>query len=120
MRVRLLCLAVLAVAIPFGLWSLLPVGSSAQSPGSIQRKIDAKKAQIGSHPGRERGLTSDISTQTRRIDALQTATARLSARQQKLQTSLDAKRAELAQVQARLRQERARLTRLRARLLVVR
>ena len=58
--------------------------------------------------------------QTGRIDTLQSDITRLSARQQKLQTSLDAKRAELAVVQRKLRQERARLTRLRARLLVVR
>jgi peptidoglycan hydrolase CwlO-like protein len=65
-------------------------------------------------------LTSDISSQTNRINTLQTDITRLSARQQKLQTSLDAKRRELAAVQSKLRQERARLTRLRARLLVVR
>src|SRR3954469_4163193 len=120
MRVRSLCLAALAVAIPFGLWSLLPVGSSAQSPGAIQRKIERKESQIGGHKARERVLTTDISSQTARIGALQGDIDRLSARQQQLQTSLDAKRAELAQVQARLRQERARLARLRARLLGVR
>ena len=65
-------------------------------------------------------LTTDISQQTRRINTLQSDISRLSARQQKLQTSLDAKRDELAAVQRRLRQERARLTRLRARLIVVR
>ena len=119
MRVRLFLL-VAVVAAPLLLWSLLPVGSTAQSPGELQKKIDRNNSLIGGHKARERVLTSDISQQTRRIDALQSDISRLSARQQKLQTSLDAKREELAAVQRRLRQERARLTRLRARLIVVR
>ena len=121
MRLRLACLAALAVIAPLVLWTLLPVGSSAdQSPGQIQRKIDRNEALIGGHKAHERLLTTDISNQTRRINGLQSDIDRLSARQQKLQTDLDAKRAELAQVQDKLRQERARLARLRARLLVVR
>jgi peptidoglycan DL-endopeptidase CwlO len=101
--------------------SLLPVRSSAdQSPEQIQKKIDRNKSLIGGHKAKERVLTSDISQATHRIDGLQSDITRLSERQQKLQTSLDGKRRELAAVQLRLRQERARLTRLRARLLVVR
>lgn len=119
MRVRLVLLAA-AVAAPLVLWSLLPVGSTAQSPGELQKRIDRKQSLIGGHKARERVLTSDISRQTRRIHALQSDISRLSARQQRLQTSLNAKREELAAVQRRLRQERARLTRLRARLVVVR
>jgi peptidoglycan DL-endopeptidase CwlO len=120
MRLRLACLAALAVIAPFVLWSLLPVGSTAQSPGAIQKKIDRKQSLINGHRAHERVLTTDISNETHRINGLQSDIDRLSARQQKLQTDLDAKRAELAQVQNRLRQERARLARLRARLLVVR
>lgn len=120
MRSRLAVL-VLVTGLPFLLWSLLPVGSSAdQSPGQIQRKIDRNKSLIGGHKARERVLTTDISSQTRRISNLQSDITRLSNRQQKLQASLDRKRAELAIVQRKLREERARLTRLRARLLVVR
>jgi murein DD-endopeptidase MepM/ murein hydrolase activator NlpD len=120
MRLRLSLLA-LVVALPLTLWSSLPVGSSADpTPGQLQKKIDRKESQIGYHRSRERVLTTDISGQTRRIDALQSDITRLSTRQQRLQTSLTRKRAELAAVQRRLRQERARLTRLRARLLVVR
>ncbi|HEX6639573.1 MAG TPA: hypothetical protein VF215_00595, partial [Thermoanaerobaculia bacterium] len=118
MRVRLILLAVVAAA-PFLLWSLLPVGSTAQSPGSLQKKIDRNNSLIGGHKSRERVLTTDIASQTRRINALQSDISRLTVRRQKLQTSLDAKRNELAAVQRRLRQERARLTRLRARLIVV-
>src|SRR4051794_39003284 len=120
MRVRLVLLAALAVAAPFVLWSLLPVGSVADpTPGQIQNKIDRNKSLIGGHKAHERVLTTDISHQTRRIDALQSDIDTLSIRQQKLQTSLERKREQLAQVQNDLRQERARLSRLRARLLVV-
>lgn len=100
---------------------LLPAGSSAQkTPGQIQEKIDRNESLIGGHRAKERVLTSDISSQTKRIGTLQSDIDRLSARQHKLQTSLDAKREELAAVQRRLRAERARLTRLKARLTVVR
>src|SRR5687768_16815913 len=112
---------VLAVALPLVLWSVVPVGSSAaQSPGKIQEKIDRNKSLIGGHKAKERVLTSDISSKTKRISSLESDISRLSARQQKLQTSLDRKREELAAVQRRLRSERARLTRLKSRLLVVR
>ena len=119
MRLHLRLLALVA-SLPFALWFVLPVGSSAQSPGQLQKKIDRHNSLIGGHKARERVLTSDISNQSRRIHTLQSDITRLTNRQQKLQTSLDAKRAELAIVQRRLRDERARLTRLRARLLVVR
>jgi murein DD-endopeptidase MepM/ murein hydrolase activator NlpD len=119
MRVRLTLLALVA-SLPFVLWSVLPVGSSAQDPGKIQRKIDRNKSLIGGHKAKERVLTTDISRQTKKINGLEADITRLSARQQKLQSSLDDKRAELAIVQRKLREERARLTRLRARLLVVR
>jgi len=119
MRLRLLVLAVVA---PIALWAVLPVLSSADdpSPGQIQKQINRKQSLIGGHKKHERVLTSDIEHYTDRIHALETDIGRLSARQHKLQTSLDAKRNELAAVQRRLRQERARLTRLRARLIVVR
>ena len=92
MRSRLLLLALVA-SLPFVLWSVLPVGSEAQSPGQIQKKIDRNQSLIGGHKARERVLTSDISGQTRRINTLEGDITRLSNRQQKLQTSLDAKRA---------------------------
>ena len=112
---------VLAVALPLVLWSVVPVGSSAaQSPGKIQEKIDRNQSLIGGHKAKERVLTSDISSKTKRINSLESDISRLSARQQKLQTSLERKREELAAVQRRLRSERARLARLKARLLVVR
>src|SRR4051794_23305667 len=119
MRVRL-TLLVLVASVPFVLWSVLPVGSSAQNPGTIQKKIDRNQSLIGGHKAKERVLTTDISRETNKINALQMDITRLANRQQTLQQSLDDKRAELTIVQAKLRDERARLTRLRARLLVVR
>src|SRR5829696_7848434 len=109
MRLRLCLAALLAVALPYALWSVLPVGTSAQAPGQIQKKIERNNSLIGGHKARERVLTTDISQQSRRIDALQSDITRLSERQARLQTSLDEKRRELAQVQRRLRAERARL-----------
>src|SRR3954447_152351 len=121
MRLRLALAALLAVALPYALWSVLPVGSSADpTPGQLQRKIDRNNTLIGGHQAHERVVTTDISRQTSRINALQSDITRLSARQAKLQSSLDAKRAQLAVVERNLRAERARLPRLRARLLVVR
>src|SRR3954451_8170451 len=87
MRLRLALAALLAVALPFALWSVLPVGSSAdQSPGQIQRKIDRNQSLIGGHKARERVLTTDISQQTQRIGTLQSDITRLSTQQAKLQT----------------------------------
>ena len=120
MRLRL-TLLVLVASLPFVLWSVLPVGSSAQDPGKIQKKIDRNQSLIGGHKAKERVLTTDISRPDATDQHACRATSRGSpTRQQKLQSSLDDKRAELAVVQRKLREERARLTRLRARLLVVR
>jgi murein DD-endopeptidase MepM/ murein hydrolase activator NlpD len=120
MRLRRLAALVLVASLPLVLWSALPVGSSAQSPDQIQKKIDRKNSLIGGHKARERVLTTDISAASHRIHTLESDITRLSNRQQTLQASLDKRRAQLAVVQTKLRDERARLTRLRARLLVVR
>src|SRR4051812_22943934 len=114
MRARLSLLALVA---PIALWALLPVGSTADSPGRIQRKIDRAQSLINGHRRHERVLTSDISAYTSRIDSLQGDITVLAGRQQKLQTSLDAERKELARVQEQLRAERLKLAKLRARLL---
>src|SRR3954454_3154425 len=82
---RRLTLLVLVTSLPFVLWSVLPVGSSAQDPGKIQKKIDRSQSLIGGHKAKERVLTTDISNQTKRINGLQSDITRLSTRQQKLQ-----------------------------------
>jgi murein DD-endopeptidase MepM/ murein hydrolase activator NlpD len=120
MRARLCLLALVVVAVPALLWAVLPVFSTAQTPASIQNKIDHKEAQIGVKRHHEQVLTSDISAFTHRIDSLQSSISRLAARQAKLQSSLDAERAQLAEVQQKLRAERLRLARLRAKLLEAR
>src|SRR5215212_5975730 len=80
MRVRL-SLLVLVASLPFVLWSVLPVGSSAQDPGKIQKKIERNNSLIGGHKAKERVLTTDISRQTNRIGSLESDITRLSARQ---------------------------------------
>ena len=79
MRVRLSLLAARGGCSRSLLWSLLPVGSSADpTPGQLQKKIDRNNSLIGGHKARERVLTTDISSQTRRIDTLQSDITRLS------------------------------------------
>src|SRR5689334_22263910 len=109
-RLRLL---ILVAAVPLLLWGLLPVLSQGQG---LQGRIDKKRAQIDAKRGRERVLTTDITSLSRQIGALQSDITSLQTRQARLESDLAAKRAELARIQERLRQERIRLARLRARL----
>jgi murein DD-endopeptidase MepM/ murein hydrolase activator NlpD len=120
MRVRLSLLALVVVAVPIALWALIPVGSTADTPQSLQNRIDRKESEIGAKRRHEQVLTTDISAYTHRIDSLQGSITRLAGRQQRLQASLDAERLQLARIQSRLRAERLRLARLRARLLTAR
>jgi peptidoglycan DL-endopeptidase CwlO len=117
MRARL---SLLALVLPVALWALLPVGSIADTQGQIQRKIDRAQSLINGKRRHERVLTTDISAYTHRIDGLQGDITVLAGRQQKLQTSLDSERRELARVQEQLRAERLKLAKLRARLLEAR
>jgi murein DD-endopeptidase MepM/ murein hydrolase activator NlpD len=113
---RRLGLLLVVAALPLALWGVLPMFSGAESPGSIQNRIDAKRNQIDQRKGRERVLTTDISAATHKISALQGDISQLQTKQVHLQGDLDAKRAELAQIQADLRRERLKLARLRDRL----
>jgi peptidoglycan DL-endopeptidase CwlO len=113
---RRLGLLLAVAALPLALWGVLPLLSGAESPGTIQNKIESKRAQIEQRKGRERVLTTDISAATQRIGALQGEITQLQAKQVRLQTDLDAKRAELEQIQEDLRRERLKLARLRDRL----
>jgi murein DD-endopeptidase MepM/ murein hydrolase activator NlpD len=112
---RRLGLLFVAAALPLVLWTVLPLGSGAQS-GDLQRKIDRKRAAIEQHRGRERVLTTDISAISRRIGALQSDITVLQTKQVRLETSLADKREELAAIQEDLRRTRLRLAQLRARL----
>jgi murein DD-endopeptidase MepM/ murein hydrolase activator NlpD len=113
---RRLGLLLLVAALPLALWGALPMLSGAESPQSIQNKIDSKEKQIDAHKGRERVLTSDISAATTRITALQSDITQLQTKQVRLEADLAAKREELAAIQEDLRRERLRLARLRERL----
>jgi peptidoglycan DL-endopeptidase CwlO len=113
---RRLALLLAVAALPLGLWGVLPLFSGAESPGSIQNKIQSKQSQIEQRKGRERVLTSDISAVSSRIGALQGEISQLQTKQVRLQSDLEAKRAELAQIQEDLRRERLKLARLRDRL----
>src|SRR5262245_58008292 len=115
MRRRLGLLFLVAV-LPLALWAASPLVSGAESPGSIQNKIEKKQGEIEQRKGRERVLTTDISAATHRINSLQGEITQLQGKQVGLESDLQAKRAELAQIQADLRRERLKLARLRDRL----
>jgi len=113
---RRIGLLLAVAALPLALWAALPLLSGAESPQSIQHRIDSKRAQIDQRRGRERVLTSDISAVTNRIDSLQGEITQLQTKQVHLESDLAAKRAELARIQEELRRERLKLARLRDRL----
>ena len=121
-RLRLLLLSALAL-LPFGLWALSPLVTTAATPrtlNEVEEKIQEKERQLDRAKGTERVLTSDISRYTARIGELQERITSLHRRQVELQADLDRKRAELVRIQEDLREERARLTRLKARLAAAR
>jgi murein DD-endopeptidase MepM/ murein hydrolase activator NlpD len=109
-RLRLLFVV---AAMPLALWLAVPVLSDG---APLQGKIESKKRKIAEKKGRERVLTTTITTYTQRIDLLEGDITVLQARQVRIETDLANKRAELARVQDELRRERIRLARLRARL----
>jgi murein DD-endopeptidase MepM/ murein hydrolase activator NlpD len=113
---RRLSLLLVVAALPLALWAVLPLVSTGQSVDSLQRKIDRKRDQIDWRKGRERVLTTEISSFTRKISSLQADITNLQSKQVSLEADLAAKRAELAQIQEDLRRERLHLARLRTRL----
>jgi murein DD-endopeptidase MepM/ murein hydrolase activator NlpD len=112
---RRLRLLVAVAALPLVLFAVLPLISSG-APQNLGSKIQHKRDQIQWRKGRERVLSSDISSFTHRINSLQGEITTLQTKQVRLQVDLDAKRAELVKIQGDLRRERLRLARLRARL----
>jgi murein DD-endopeptidase MepM/ murein hydrolase activator NlpD len=104
------------VVLPIALWSVLPVGTIAQSDlGEIQEKIDATQRKVQAKRGSERVLTTEISSINRRIGALQGDITSLTTKVTTLQADLDRKRAVLSKTQSELRYQRARLVRLKVR-----
>ena len=101
MRVRLL---LTAIALPLLLWALVPMPSSGQSKAQqlseLQSKIDKARDKIGRKRGTERALSKQIAGYNRRIGRLQGQITTLQTRQQRVQTDLDAKRAELERLRS--------------------
>src|SRR5215216_1579916 len=99
-RLRLLALI---IAMPFVLWLFVPVLSDG---APLSSKIDEKRRAIERKKGRERVLTTTISSYTKRINALQGDITTLQTRQVRIEADLESKRAELARLQEQLREER--------------
>ena len=112
-RMSRLRLLILVAAMPLAVWLAVPVLSDG---APLTSRIEAKKRAIEDKKGRERVLTTTISTYTKRINLLEGDITTLQARQLRIETDLANKRAEFARVQDELRRERIRLARLRARL----
>jgi len=112
-RMSRLRLVIAVAAMPLALWLAVPVLSDG-SP--LSSRIQEKRRQIERKKGRERVLTTTISSYTKRIDVLQSDITVLQARQVRIETDLADKREELARIQDELRRERIHLARLRARL----
>jgi murein DD-endopeptidase MepM/ murein hydrolase activator NlpD len=92
---------------------LLPMpGMSA----SLSTRIQHQRGKVAAKLHHEGVLTTTISTFNDRIRSLQGTIRGLQQRENRIQTTLDQKRVELAQIQNRLQVARDRLARLRARL----
>jgi peptidoglycan hydrolase CwlO-like protein len=107
---RLVALVAALVCLPLALWAASPlVGEGAQTPESLQKSIDGRKA-------RERTLSSSA----QRLSGLERALARdvsvLQGRLASVQSDLSAEETRLGTTQERLRTERARSQRLARRL----
>ena len=109
MRVRVLLAGVL---LPLALWAVSPLVSSGATQSELsklQSRISGARAKIGDKRGKERVLTTRITSSSRRIN-------RLAQRQSTIEVDLNAKRNELERLRTDLRTERARIVRLRNRL----
>ena len=83
---------------------------------SLNGRIQHQRNKVAQKLHHEGVLTTTISTFNNRIDGLQGSIRSLQAREERIQTTLDKKRAELAAIQNKLQVVRDRLARLRARL----
>src|SRR5215216_2196311 len=102
-RMSRLRLVIAVAAMPLALWLAVPVLSDG-SP--LSSRIQEKRRQIERKKGRERVLTTTISSYTKRINALQGDITTLQTRQVRIEADLESKRAELARLQEQLREER--------------
>src|SRR5215208_3907465 len=96
---RRLGLLLVVAALPLALWGVVPLLSDADTPGSIQNRIESARGKIDQHRARERVLTFDITAANQKIGSLQADITQLQSKQVRLQADLEAKRVELAQIQ---------------------
>src|SRR5437868_13784638 len=82
----------------------------------LSSRIQHQRNKLAPKLHHEGVLTSTITSFNDRISGLQGDIRSLQQRQERIQTTLDQKRAELAQIQNKLQAARDRLARLRARL----
>lgn len=124
MRPRSTLALVLAVALPLLLWAALPVGSSGatrqQQLNDLQQKIQVTQGKIGRRKGTERVLSQDIARWTAKVNRLQSKIGGLQARENVVQSDLDAAQGALLLTQSDLRFQRRRQVRLKARFAVAR
>jgi murein DD-endopeptidase MepM/ murein hydrolase activator NlpD len=103
----------LSLSLAFGAFLLLPMPGLSES---LSGRIQHQRTKVASKLHHEGVLTTTISTFNNRISGLQGNIRSLQQREERIQTTLDQKRAELADVQNKLQVARDRLARLRARL----
>jgi murein DD-endopeptidase MepM/ murein hydrolase activator NlpD len=108
MRLRVLLAGVLA---SLAFWTASPLmswGATQSKLSELQSRIGGARSKIDAKRGKERVLTSQITSSSRRIE-------RLARRQSTIEVDLSVKRSELERLRTDLRAERARIVRLRNR-----
>ncbi len=98
----------LTISLALGAYLLLPLPGLSSS---LDSRIGHTRDQIAGKRAHESVLTTQISSYSTRIQALQGDISELQARQDRVQRDLDAKQAELNQIRDRLQVVRDRLTR---------
>ena len=101
------------LTLALGAFLLMPMPGLSES---LSTRIQHQRTKVASKLHHEGVLTTTISTFNNRIRGLQGEIRGLQQREERIQTTLDQKRAELAQIENRLQVARDRLARLRARL----
>jgi peptidoglycan DL-endopeptidase CwlO len=103
----------ITIALALAAYLVLPMTGLSSS---LDSRIGKARNQIAGKRAREGVLTTQLSSYSARIQALQGDIGDLQAKQDRAQVSLNAKQAELTQITNRLQVVQDRLTRLRAKL----
>ena len=99
---RIATIAAVSVAVPFGLWSVVPLGATGATQGEVESRIERGKAA-------ERSLASAASRLAKLERIAAKGVAVLERRQAEAQADLDRWQAKLDRTEARLRASRKRL-----------